>query len=127
MKALADNLYFKNLDNNVGVFHRLIDAAEEEECKEALLAYFYLLKHGGRNAQDIDIGIEQWLREKTDFAFDFEVSDALDKLRRLGLIECVAGVDAGAEIYTAIASEDAKIKLDRIWDGFFGAQDKEAT
>ena len=28
MKALADNLYFKNLDNNAGVFHTLVDAAE---------------------------------------------------------------------------------------------------
>ena len=27
MKALADNLYFKNLDNNAGVFHTLVDAA----------------------------------------------------------------------------------------------------
>ena len=36
MKALSDNLYFKNLDNNAGVFHTLIDAAEEEDIKEAL-------------------------------------------------------------------------------------------
>jgi len=27
-------LYFKNLDNNAGVFYHLIDAAEEEEFKE---------------------------------------------------------------------------------------------
>ena len=33
MKALSDNLYFKNLDNNAGVFYHLIDAAEEEEFK----------------------------------------------------------------------------------------------
>ena len=37
MKALSDNLYFKNLDNNAGVFHHLIDAAEEEEVKEAIV------------------------------------------------------------------------------------------
>ena len=43
MKALADSLYFKNLDNNAGVFHHLIDAAEEEEFKEAVLAYYFLL------------------------------------------------------------------------------------
>lgn len=41
MKALADNLYFKSLDNNAGVFQHLIDAAEEEECKEAILAYYF--------------------------------------------------------------------------------------
>ena len=43
MKALSDNLYFKNLDNNAGVFYHLIDAAEEEEFKEAVLAYYFLL------------------------------------------------------------------------------------
>tara|TARA_B110001469_G_C9327329_1_gene174897 strand:- start:313 stop:468 length:156 start_codon:yes stop_codon:yes gene_type:complete len=43
MKTLTDNLYFKNLDNNTGVFHRLIDAAEEEG-KEVILAYYFLLK-----------------------------------------------------------------------------------
>jgi hypothetical protein len=41
MKALSDNLYFKNLDNNAGVFYHLIDTAEEEEFKEAVLAYFF--------------------------------------------------------------------------------------
>lgn len=45
MKALADNLYFKNLNNNDVVFHRLIDSAEEE-CKEAILAYYLLVTHG---------------------------------------------------------------------------------
>ena len=35
LQSLTENLYFKNLDNNAGVFHRLIDDAEEEECKEA--------------------------------------------------------------------------------------------
>jgi hypothetical protein len=44
MKALADNLYFKNLNNNDVVFHRLIDSAEEE-CKEAILAYYLLVTH----------------------------------------------------------------------------------
>ena len=44
MKTLADNLYFKNLDNNTCVFHRLIDATEEEENKEVILAYYFLLK-----------------------------------------------------------------------------------
>ena len=55
MKALSDNLYFKNLDNNAGVFHTLIDAAEEEDIKEALLAYTFLLKSkSGLSAQMLD-------------------------------------------------------------------------
>ena len=43
-KALVRQLVFKNLDNNAGVFHTLVDAAEEEDGQEALLAYTFLLK-----------------------------------------------------------------------------------
>ena len=42
MKSLSDNLYFRNLDNDAGVFNHLLDAAEEEEVKEAVLAYHFL-------------------------------------------------------------------------------------
>ena len=48
MKALSENLYFRNLDNDAGVFHHLLDAAEEEEVKEAVLAYHFLRTAGGR-------------------------------------------------------------------------------
>ena len=42
MKALSENLYFRNLDNDAGVFHHLLDAAEEAEVIEAVLAYHFL-------------------------------------------------------------------------------------
>ena len=42
MKALSENLDFRDLDNDAGVFHYLLDAAEEEEVKEAVLAYYFL-------------------------------------------------------------------------------------
>ena len=48
MKALSENLYFRNLDNDAGVFHHLLDAAEEEEVKEAVLAYHFLRTAPGR-------------------------------------------------------------------------------
>src|SRR5205807_5199539 len=44
---LAQSLYYQNLDNNSGVLYRLLDAAEEQEGREAILAYFYLLKFAG--------------------------------------------------------------------------------
>ena len=40
MKALSENLDFRNLDNDAGVFHFLLDAAEEE-VTEAVLAYHF--------------------------------------------------------------------------------------
>jgi len=96
MKALADNLYFKNLDNNVGVFHHLIDAAEEEECKEAMLAYHFLLRSDRTmTAKALDRAIEQWLENKLQVPVDFEVEDALRKLTALGLCRQVGADGAG--------------------------------
>lgn len=84
MKALAENLYFKNLDNNAGVLHHLIDAAEEEEFKEALLAYLFLAATPeGLTRHRLDKVVEDWLASGWDCRIDFEVDDALDK-RRVG-------------------------------------------
>lgn len=114
MKALTDNLYFKNLDNNSGVFHRLIDAAEEEECKESLLAYHaLLLADGGRTEQELDQEIEQWFVSKWNCKLDFEADDALEKLDRLGL------ATRDADRFQAVALEEALARLDARWDGFF--------
>jgi hypothetical protein len=114
MKALSDNLYFKNLDNNMGVFYHLIDAAEEEEVKEALLAYYFLLTANERlTKKEIDRRIEHWLAEKWDCHIDFEIKDALNKLERLGLIQNDAGY------LRCLPLSDAKRQLDSIWDNFF--------
>jgi hypothetical protein len=114
MKALADNLYFKNLDNNSGVFHHLIDSAEEEECKEANLAYYFLLIQGDSMTSELlDKKIEQWFAEQFDFQIDFEIADALAKLQRFGIIKLVDGQ------YSALLINAAQSQLDAQWDGLF--------
>lgn len=114
MKALSDNLYFKNLDNNAGVFHTLIDAAEEEDFKEAILAYSFLLNSSsGLSAQALDNTIEHWFENKYQSQVDFEISDALNKLERLQLV-----VMKG-DIYLAVPLDKAKQKLDEYWDNIF--------
>jgi hypothetical protein len=114
MKALSDNLYFKNLDNNAGVFYHLIDAAEEEEFKEAVLAYYFLLTtKEALTKNELDHRIENWLAERWDCHIDFEIGDAVDKLKRLKLIE----VDAGH--LRCVPLSKAKQQLDTIWDNFF--------
>jgi len=117
MKTLGDSLYFKNLDNNVGVFHHIIDAAEEEECKEAILGYYFLLAHPqGLTEADLDDAIETWFATRHDTLLDFEVDDALRKLRGLGL--CRTGEEE-RPIYQAIALKDACAHVDYIWDNYF--------
>ncbi|URQ99127.1 DUF3754 domain-containing protein [Pseudoalteromonas sp. SCSIO 43095] len=114
MKALSDNLYFKNLDNNAGVFHTLIDTAEEEDTKEALLAYTFLLKsEKGLSAQMLDEQIETWFKTKYKCELDFEISDALEKLTRMRLVTCTNNV------YSAINLDHAKTILDERWDNLF--------
>jgi len=116
LKLLADNLYFKKLDTNAGVFHRLIDAAEEEECKEVTLAYFFLLTARAPLAgRDLDRLVEGWFRDKWACDLDFDLDDALRKLLRLGLAEREGGA------HRAVALDEAQRRLDRIWDDFFHA------
>ena len=114
MQALTQNLYFKNLDNNAGVFHRLADDAEEEECKEALLAYYFLLLSPSPLAKgELDRQVECWLQRRWNCAVDFEIADALQKLRDLGLVEDLDGALAAVPLGKAISV------LDRRWDNYF--------
>jgi hypothetical protein len=114
MKALSDNLYFKNLDNNAGVFHTLTDSAEEEDFKEALLAYTFLLKSTqGLSALALDKKIETWFKEKYQCQLDFEIPDALGKLERMQL------VTFDGEYYQALPLTQAKQRLDQRWDSIF--------
>ncbi|MDH3407666.1 MAG: TMEM143 family protein [Gammaproteobacteria bacterium] len=114
MQSLTQNLYFKNLDNNAGVFHRLVDEAEEEECKEAILAYYFLLaQRQPMTRAELDSTIERWLRERWQCDIDFEVGDALDKLQGLGLL-----VPSGDRL-SAVTLDVAMRQLDQRWDDYF--------
>ncbi|UCF92519.1 MAG: DUF3754 domain-containing protein [Desulfobacterales bacterium] len=115
MQALTENLYFKNLDNNAGVFHHLIDDAEEEEFKEVWLAYFCLLTADRPlTRQQLDQTAEAWLAHKAGVRIDFEISDALDKLKRLQLVQIESGAVHPVPLPQALNT------LDRQWDALFG-------
>ncbi len=114
MQALTRNLYFKNLDNNAGVFHRLANDAEEEECKEAMLAYYFLLVSEGRfDSGELDRVIETWFEERWNCRIDFEIEDALRKLSALGLVHETDGR------FEAVAVSEGIRLLDRRWDDYF--------
>jgi hypothetical protein len=118
MKMLGDSLYFKNLDNNAGVFHHIIDAAEEEECKEAILGYYFLLLHPeGLTEEQLDSKIEEWFASKHDTKIDFEVDDALRKLKELEL--CTIEGEGDNAIYRALDIDAGCTRLDEIWDNYF--------
>lgn len=114
-KLLTDSLYFKNLGNNSGAFHSLLDASEEEEIKETLLVYCFLFgSPEGSDAASLDTNIEEWFRYEFESDIDFDIQDALNKLHRIGLAEETNGV------WKAMPLEHAVKHVDEIWDGLFG-------
>jgi hypothetical protein len=114
MKALSDNLYFKNLDNNTGVFHHLVDAAEEEEFKEAILAYYFLLVEDRElTITALDKTVERWFESKHKCRINFEIEDAFQKLNRWGLVHL------DKDIIRRKNLNDAMQQLDKIWDNYF--------
>ena len=120
MKALGDNLYFKNLDNNAGVFYHIVADAEEEEFKEALLGYLFLVQSDtGLTAAALDHAIEAWFKETFNAPIDFEIEDALGKLKRLKLCNTVGNDETGMPVWTAVSLADACERLDGLWDNFF--------
>jgi len=117
LKLLSENLYFRNIDNNEGVLTRLIDEAEEEEHKEALLAYHFLHTEPGLTVKLLDERIEAWLRSRFAIDVDFEIDDAVDKLIRFRL----ATRDADGH-YRALSLDDALSVLAERWAGLLPSQ-----
>ncbi|MFK8041625.1 TMEM143 family protein [Congregibacter sp.] len=99
-QALTRDLYFKLLDNNGGVLLRVLDDAEDSECKEAFVALYFLLAESRPvTAEHLDAVIEEWFAKRWQAHLDFEIADALQKLVSLGL----AREDEG--LWSAIDSE----------------------
>jgi hypothetical protein len=121
---LTQSLYYQTLANNVGVLHYLLDEAEEQDAREAILAYFFLWHvagPAGMTAAELDAAIERDLEVKTGQPVDFEVDDALAKLERMKVI-AVQG-----NRYVAVPIETALQQLDRVWDNQFTYHNAEAA
>ncbi len=113
-KRLADTVYFRNLANNGGVLDQLVGAGEDQDAKEAALAYAMLRREQRPLAKaELDNFAEAFLRERFGLEIDFEIQDALTKLERMGLV-----VREG-ELFSALAPAEALARLDAAWDGLF--------
>ncbi|MDG1873130.1 MAG: TMEM143 family protein [Mariniblastus sp.] len=122
---LTRSLYFQNLDNNAGVLCRLLDEAEEQEVREAILAWFLLWAKApsrGWSEQELDLAAESFLEDEFSIQVDFEIDDALQKLSRLGLVRC-----DHLRRWTALSLEDAQTQLDGAWDNLFQSNQPPLT
>jgi hypothetical protein len=111
-------LYYMTQANNASVICKLIESAEEEDFKESLLAYV-TLRIGADDpepwtADRLDATVEGWFQDRLRLAVDFDVRDALKKLRTLGLVE----TDAAGSLRVRPPSEARDI-LDRHWDAYY--------
>jgi len=113
-KQITDNVYFHNINNNAGIFDYIIGAAEEQECKEAFLAFYFLFTAAEPLVQEeLDARVEAWLAQNFGADIDFEVDDAVAKLERLGVLR------REGDKLSVMSLDDALAKLDHRWDNFF--------
>ncbi|OIV42263.1 TMEM143 family protein [Flavobacterium johnsoniae] len=118
-KMLADSLYFKNLGNNSGAFYSLLNSSEEEALKETILAYAFLNRSQNPiTAEELDFQIESWFASKLKTDLDFDVNDALLKLKSIGL-----GIENNGK-WSVISLGESLIKMDELWDNVFDYNQK---
>ena len=118
--VLSRSLYSHSLDINVGVISSLIDQAREEEIKEALLAYYFLMRAAGSGGNKgmmqgvLDKKIETHLLMRYGVFLDFEVEDAITKLKINGLVS-----EDGEGILRAVPIEEASSSIVSQWEDIF--------
>jgi hypothetical protein len=116
-KQLSDNIYFRNVNNNAGLFDYMIGAAEDQAGKEAFLAYYFLHTAATPPTQDaLERTIETWLKDTFRADVAFAVDDALGKLDRLGLIS------RDGDRLGVLPPGETLVRLDRVWGDFFQLQ-----
>lgn len=120
LKNVTDTLFFKNLDCNAGVFHRLIDEAEEEECKEIILVYYFLLTHNNLTKKELDDQIEKWMEEKFSIVIDFDIDKALQNMQNLKTENDTSLITISSrETCQVLPLDQANELIDYVWDNFF--------
>jgi Protein of unknown function (DUF3754) len=113
MVVLAQNLYFHAMADNRGVMSLLADRAAEEDLKEEMLLYSVIAKDRVNiaNLARVDEGIEQHLKDNFGIDVDFDVEDALVRLKRDGIVTELA--DGTLE---TLPPREAALHIDKLWD-----------
>ena len=111
---LAENIYFRNVSNNAGIFDYLIATAEDQESKEAVLAYHFIrTAEPAPTAGEIAARIEAWLAKDFEVNLDFKIAHALETLSRFGLVR-----RDGDRLFVP-PLEPAIAQLHEVWNNFF--------
>jgi hypothetical protein len=110
-KQVTDNIYYRNINNNSGIFNYLIGEAEEQDWKEALLAYYGLLTAAAPlTRQALGARVEALLVQMFGVRVAFGCDDALAKLADLGLL-CEEG-----GCFSVPPLAEALVRLEEQWE-----------
>lgn len=121
--VLSRSLYTHSLDINVGVIATLLDQALDEDIKESVLAYYVLLQSEAPKLTPLEIKnlAEEFLLQHFNVSINFEINDALTKLRKDGLITRVG------DSYEAISIDQTSTKLESHWYDLYSATESLAS
>jgi hypothetical protein len=108
LKTLSEGLYLRTLADGPGVLYTVLDSGEAEDFKEAVLAYRGLLD-GPATSDELDERVESWLHAECGDGVDFDVPDALGRLRTLGL------ASRTGDTWQAVRLEEAPVVLRERW------------
>jgi hypothetical protein len=113
MVVMAQNLYFHAMADNRGVMTLLADRAAEEDIKEEMLLYSVLAKAPANIADlgHLDQAIEQYLARTFNIDVDFDVGDALRRLKEDGIIS-----ELPDGTLQALSPQQAALRIDQLWD-----------
>ena len=113
MVVMARNLYFHSMADNRGVMTLLADRAAEEDIKEEMLLYGVLARqaYNVRDLKAIDHDIEQYLKQAFSIDVNFDVEDALRRLKQDGIVTELA--DGTLQVLPA---QEAATHVDQLWD-----------
>jgi hypothetical protein len=113
MVVLARNLYFHSMADNRGVMTLLADRAADEDIKEEILLYTALANErvNIRELDAVDRTIEDYLAKTFNIDVDFDVSDALERLKQEGVVTELP--DGTLE---TLLPHEAALHIDKLWD-----------
>ncbi|KAF3790406.1 hypothetical protein EJ110_NYTH16562 [Nymphaea thermarum] len=115
-------LYEKTLASGFGTIYFLLDASEQQQFKEAILAYAHLLrleKHQVSYRKTVADMCEKFMYDKFKEKVKMPIESAMNTLLRLGLVTEVAGEENKIQVLPCLEAYEG---LKSQWDCLLGSK-----
>src|SRR5262249_24339058 len=106
-------IYFRNVNNNAGIFDYLMGTAEDQATKEAALGYHFIRKAlAAPTAAEVASRVETWLAKNFAVDVDFKIANTLKTLNRFCLWQ------REGERFFVPPLEPSIAQLHEVWNNF---------